>query len=92
MWLQNCNENGHKEGFCRESSTGSSTSQNPNNKKALIQTRSSLIPERSMNSRCRATKRTKRSGYYPHVLLGLRGISLVSLLIWRQKRTGDQIY
>ncbi|VUZ52943.1 unnamed protein product [Hymenolepis diminuta] len=29
---QNCNENGHKEGPYRESSTSSSTRQNPNNK------------------------------------------------------------
>ncbi|VUZ55023.1 unnamed protein product [Hymenolepis diminuta] len=31
---QNCNENGHKGGFCRESSTSSSTRQSPNNKRA----------------------------------------------------------
>ncbi|VUZ48553.1 unnamed protein product [Hymenolepis diminuta] len=34
---QNCNENDHKKDFCRESSTNSSTRQNPNNKRALTQ-------------------------------------------------------
>ncbi|VUZ56018.1 unnamed protein product, partial [Hymenolepis diminuta] len=33
---QNYNENGHKEGLCRESSTSRLTSQNPNNKRALM--------------------------------------------------------
>ncbi|VUZ52480.1 unnamed protein product, partial [Hymenolepis diminuta] len=32
---------GHKEGFYRETSTNSSTRQNPNNKRALTQTRQS---------------------------------------------------
>ncbi|VUZ40401.1 unnamed protein product [Hymenolepis diminuta] len=36
---QNCNENGHKEDFCSESSTSNSTRQNPNSKRALTQTR-----------------------------------------------------
>ncbi|VUZ49763.1 unnamed protein product, partial [Hymenolepis diminuta] len=36
---QNYNEDGQKEGFYGESSTSSSTRQNPNNKRALTQTR-----------------------------------------------------
>ncbi|KAM3184662.1 hypothetical protein ACTXT7_007917 [Hymenolepis weldensis] len=40
---QNCNDNGHKEDFYRESSTNSSTGQNPNNKRALTQTRQSHV-------------------------------------------------
>ncbi|VUZ46787.1 unnamed protein product [Hymenolepis diminuta] len=36
---QNCNENGHKKDFYRESSMSSSTRQNSNNKRALTQTK-----------------------------------------------------
>ncbi|KAM3186220.1 hypothetical protein ACTXT7_004762 [Hymenolepis weldensis] len=38
---RNCNDNGHKEDFYRESSTNSSTRQNQNNKRALTQRRQS---------------------------------------------------
>ncbi|VUZ44177.1 unnamed protein product [Hymenolepis diminuta] len=38
---QDFNENGHKDGFYQESSTSRSISQNPNNKRALTQTRHS---------------------------------------------------
>ncbi|VUZ49746.1 unnamed protein product [Hymenolepis diminuta] len=42
---QNCNENFHKEGFYGESFTSSSTRQNPNDKRALIQTRLIQFPD-----------------------------------------------
>ncbi|VUZ38857.1 unnamed protein product, partial [Hymenolepis diminuta] len=76
----------------RESSTSSSTRRNPNNKRALTQTRSSLDSRTTGDPRCRETTRKKLSKYYPHVLPELNDISLVSLLIWRQRRTGDEIH
>ncbi|KAM3179707.1 hypothetical protein ACTXT7_000148 [Hymenolepis weldensis] len=51
-----------------------------------------LTPEQPVISRCSATTRKKRSRYYPNVLPGLDGISLVSRSISRQRRISDQIY
>ncbi|VUZ51923.1 unnamed protein product, partial [Hymenolepis diminuta] len=72
--------------------TTSSTRQNPNNRRALTQTRSSLTPEKPVISRYRATTRKNDQDITPHVLPKLDDISVVSLSIWRQRRTKDQIF
>ncbi|KAM3180435.1 hypothetical protein ACTXT7_016285 [Hymenolepis weldensis] len=47
---QNCNDNDHKEGFNRESSTSSSIKQNPNNRRVLTQTRQGYSSQYSSKS------------------------------------------
>ncbi|KAM3176093.1 hypothetical protein ACTXT7_007214 [Hymenolepis weldensis] len=49
--LKNCNKNSHKEGLCQESSSNSSTRQNPNNKRALTGQSYGTLMQVNVNSR-----------------------------------------